>query len=1445
MNTFKNLSIKWKLILIITSTSIIAVVSGLALYLAFDMTRVKNEIKKNAILNANLVGQYATAPLLFGYKEEADEIMTKLNSIPSILDACLYSVDSEEIFATYHKIKNSSFQFPVLHNEKVEFKDEYLHVFYDIKYKEQYCGTIYFRISTSSIHDKFINSLLVMVALVLLLLIIVYFISSRLQKLISSPLLTLAELTAMVSKSQDFTVQLKPQGNDEIGILYQQFNNMLSQILKKQKERDLADEELRKLTRAVEQSPISIIITDVNGCIEYANPKTFETMKVTMDELIGKNPFLVKPDDSGENESKALWDTISSGKTWHGESKNINKNGELYWESTTISPITDFYGKITNYLAIKEDITERKAKDEEINKLSLAIEQNPVVVVITDLNGNIEYVNPAFQAVTGYSRDEVIGKNPRILKSGLLDQAFYSYLWNTILKGNIWHGELVNKKKNGEFFWEIMSITPIHDSLGKITNYLAVKQDITQRKQAEQEIRELNSSLEHKIEERTAQLKVTNEELIQEIEERRTIEEALLRKSNELETFFSVSLDLLCIADISGNFIKVNRAWENILGYSKTELEHRKLFEFIHSDDLQATLDAMNRLSEKNPILNLIDRYKTKDGSYRYIEWHSVFEGNLIYAAARDITERKRTEDFEFELLQLSSKMTGIATNEIADTIEMSLERIGQFLVADRAYVFEFDWSKNTMTNTYEWCNERTSHEIKNIRDFSLDTIPEWTTAIKNQEVIYIPSVRVLPPNWKAERDLFNQRGIKSLLVIPMYSENDLIGFVGLDTVSENKVYNKSEVNILKVWSRMLSSLISKGKTERLLEQTRQNYETFFNTLDDFLWVLDKEGNIIHFNNTALTRLEFSLDELVNKSIITVNPPDRQEEARNLLGKLLSGSDEIFSIPVMSKSGKIIPVETKAIHGFWNGQPIIFKVSKDISQIKLSEQKFSTAFQSNSAMMAISYFDEGQYVDINNAFLEVLSYSRDEIIGKTNKELKLFVDPKQRKEILDSLNQDIPVRKVEILMRTKDGIVKTGLLSADSIFIDAKRCLLTVTIDITERKKAEEALKIAQLEADKANIAKSEFLSRMSHELRTPMNSILGFAQLLNMGELNAGQKKGVNHILHSGKHLLDLINEVLDISRIEAGRLSLSMEPVKIFNVIQEVIDIAGPLAAQRQILIEVNELPDNLLHVKSDKQRLKQVILNLINNAIKYNRDGGKITISTELIPKPETGVVMVRISISDTGIGISKDNIKNLFKPFERIGAENTQIEGSGLGLAVVKKLIDALDGKIGVESELNKGTTFWIELPKTDSPLEGLDKTIILSEVNTTLVNKRGTIVYIEDNTPNIELVDQILKSHSSNIRLLTCKYGREALNYAHEYSPDLILLDLNLPDMHGSEVLKILQSNEKTKSIPVIIISADAMPQQLDKLINAGAKKYLTKPLDVIEFLKVVSDYLKQ
>lgn len=395
---------------------------------------------------------------------------------------------------------------------------------------------------------------------------------------------------------------------------------------------------------------------------------------------------------------------------------------------------------------------------------------------------------------------------------------------------------------------------------------------------------------------------------------------------------------------------------------------------------------------------------------------------------------------------------------------------------------------------------------------------------------------------------------------------------------------------------------------------------------------------------------------------------------------------------------------------------------------------------------------------------------------------------------------------------------------------------VVVMRNITAAKHAAEALKLAKLEADDANQAKSEFLSRMSHELRTPLNSILGFAQLLELSRLTDQQSDNIQHILKGGYHLLDLINEILDLARIESGRLSLSPEPVPMREVLMDAVDLVRPLAAQQNVSLNPDAKINSNRHVHADRQRLRQVLLNLLSNAIKFNRSGGSVLVACQ-----EVAGDRLRVEVIDTGSGISKEGVKHLFKPFERLDADRTEVAGTGLGLVVCKRLVEAMGGTIGVESAVGLGSKFFVEFAMIDDPVGCLETESARAALESgAALPQRGTVLYIEDNSSNLRLVEQIL-SHRPGIRLLSAMQGQLGLDLAELHTPEWILLDVHLPDISGDEVLRRLRLNPRTRHIPVTILSADATAGQVSRLMLAGARDYLTKPLDVRKLLALLEE----
>ncbi len=513
-------------------------------------------------------------------------------------------------------------------------------------------------------------------------------------------------------------------------------------------------------------------------------------------------------------------------------------------------------------------------------------------------------------------------------------------------------------------------------------------------------------------------------------------------------------------------------------------------------------------------------------------------------------------------------------------------------------------------------------------------------------------------------------------------------------------------------------------------------------------------------------------------------------------------------------------------------------IANRTSSLESSERNFRETFEEAPIGMGLVALDE-RFLHANARLCQMLGYSDLELKQKTSEEITHADDIEDGRKLANELMNGTARFTGEKRFIQKNGEVLWVSRTASVIRDENNkpRHFIIMVEDITQRRNAAMALEQAKDEAESANNAKSEFLSRMSHELRTPLNAILGFSQVLDRQQLPLIQRERVGHIYRAGQHLLSLINEVLEIARIETGKIQLSVEPVCVSDALSEALDIIRPLASQRRIQIERHEFVSNDTNVLADRQRLKQVLLNILSNAVKYNRDGERILVTVE------QRTANLRVTIADNGPGIPADKRDRLFGAFDRLGAENTTTQGTGLGLALSKRLTEAMGGRIG-ENKPDKGASFWIEFPIVASPRERL-----VSSGHTTVVpfssvgRKPRTLLYIEDNVSNLTLIEHLLGDQQP-IKLISAMQGLLGLELAARHRPDLILLDLHLPDMTGSEVLDRLKSDARTCSIPVIVLSADATKSQVDRLVAAGASDYLTKPLDVDRFLKVIEQQLQ-
>ena len=680
-------------------------------------------------------------------------------------------------------------------------------------------------------------------------------------------------------------------------------------------------------------------------------------------------------------------------------------------------------------------------------------------------------------------------------------------------------------------------------------------------------------------------------------------------------------------------------------------------------------------------------------------------------------------------------------------------------------------------------------------------------------------------------------------------AENVIIGYLLIGT--DNTARKRAEEALLKAGA---------------LQSAIFNSENFSSI------ATDAEGVIQIFNVGAERMLGYSAAEVMNK-ITPADISDSQELIARaetlsvelstpitpgfdaLVFKASRGIEDIYELTYIRKDGSRFPavVSVTALRDEQNGIIGYLLIGTDNTARKrveaeqkkldqrLADQQFYTRSLIESNIDALMTTDpSGIITDVNKQMEALTGCTRNELIGAPFK--NYFTDPERAEAGIKRVLSEKKLTNYELTVRASDG-TETVVSYNATIFhdrYDVLQGVFAAARDVTERKVLDQVLQETNIElqnatlaAEKANLAKSDFLSSMSHELRSPLNAILGFAQLMETGTPapTPDQESSIDQILQAGWYLLELINEVLDLALIESGKLSLSLEPMSLPDMLLDCQAMIEPQAQKSGIHMIFPKF-DCPYFAHADRTRVKQILINLLSNAIKYNRADGSVEVSCSLQTAQR-----VRISVQDTGEGLPAEKLDQLFQPFNRLGQEASAEEGTGIGLVVSKRLVELMGGEIGVQSTVGVGSVFWIELNLAEELKlpEDADEALAPPTVSEKIDTALRTLLYVEDNRANMQLVKQLI-ARRPDIRLLTAEDGTRGIVLARTYLPEVILMDINLPGISGIQALKMLREDPVTAHIPVLAISANAMPHDIKVGMQAGFFDYLTKPIRVNEFM---------
>ncbi len=878
--------------------------------------------------------------------------------------------------------------------------------------------------------------------------------------------------------------------------------------------------------------------------------------------------------------------------------------------------------------------------------------------------------------------------------------------------------------------------------------------------------------------------------------------------------------------------------------FKQSEEEYNEINESLKNENIL----KQKSISNLYEVIKMLDSSVENRGSEDLTELSSYVSEQL---KKRIFLQEQLNKQLEFQnlLMDISSEYINIPIEKVSQSVNKSLKEMSEFVHADRAYIFRYDFAEKTCSNVYEYCNEGITPQIDNLQDIPLEMMGDWVEINKKGGSIYYPDVDELPES--EIKEILQAQDIKSLFVIPAMMQNECLGFVGFDFVKDYHNLSDTEKNLLTIFTQVLVNVRERLVLERNLSRTVEMLKKLLANLQSGILMEDEKRQIIFTNDLFcnMFNIPVSADDMIG-----LDCTNSAEESKTLfkneeyfvqrINKILEEKKIVTNELLEMKNGRFL--ERDYIPIFINDryQGHLWKYN-DISERKRAEdhlRRQEEKYRNIIANMNLGLIevDNNQMIQYaNQSFCDVSGFEADELIGKNPSQLFLYGENNMK-----FLEEQIELRKkgvssvYQLPVKNKRGEIRWWAISGAPNYDDQGNLLGSVGIhlDITDQKKLEEELKLQRAKALEASKAKEVFLANMSHEIRTPLNAIIGFLRELKRAGVSGSQQEFLDYSYNASQHLLSIINNILDISKIESGEMLLENKNFSLKESIENVITILKPKAREKGLMLTTS-FSDKLYPVfKGDPSKIEQVLYNILGNALKFTNQG-KIAVDCKVLqdlPHQQT----FSIVITDTGIGMSEEYVRSIFKKFNQEDSSiSRKYGGTGLGMSITKELIHLMKGEIDVKSEKNVGTSITIQLVLHKGN-EKLNRDVSAEKQHIVLDGIR--VLLVEDNELNQLVAENSLKHY--NCLVTKADNGKIAVELIEKEQFDIILMDIQMPEMDGIEATQILREKMVVKT-PIIALTANAFKSEIDKCISIGMDDYITKPFAEESLINIIEKHI--